>query len=282
MIHLPFTLLGYFFNALSVLANKFLLNKSIPDPLLYVFYISLFSLLALFFLPFTLPPTLWVLLLASLSTIFWTLGTYLMFGVLKLGQVSRVIPIIGTLIPLILLIFAYQAISQTQIWAVLLLILGLIFLTILDWQGKLKKAELGFEFLSAVSFAFAYILLRQAYLSFDFLSVLVWSRLILIPPIAVILAFPNLRRKIVITGRKLNLFSASGLIFLGGQALGVMSEVLILFSIYLANPALVNSLAGTQYVFLFILAREKYSLANLVTKFAGIGLIGAGLYLLAF
>src|SRR3989338_2497021 len=98
MTHLPFTLLAYFFNSLSVVANKFLLNKAIPDPLIYIFYISLLSLLSLLALPFTLYPSPFVLILASISTLLWTLGAYLMFKALKLGQVSRVIPLIGTLI----------------------------------------------------------------------------------------------------------------------------------------------------------------------------------------
>ncbi|MBU1000369.1 hypothetical protein KKE78_03175, partial [Patescibacteria group bacterium] len=95
MSHIPFTLTAYLFNAFSVLANKFLLNKTIPDPLIYVFYISLASLLAVFCLPFTKIPSFEVFLIASLSTMLWTLGAYFMFKALKIGQVSRVIPIIG-------------------------------------------------------------------------------------------------------------------------------------------------------------------------------------------
>ena len=148
MSHLPFTLIAYLFNAFSVLTNKFLLNKVIPDPLIYIFYISLFSFLAVLALPFTKIPTLQVLILASSSTLLWTLGAYLMFKALKIGQVSRVIPIIGTLIPLILLLFASEtnAISSVQVWAVLVLIAGMIFLTLHDiLQGSLNKREIVFE-----------------------------------------------------------------------------------------------------------------------------------------
>ena len=277
MTHLPFTLLAYFFNALSVLANKFLLNKAIPDPLIYVFYISLFSLLILFALPFTLSPSPLTLFLASISTLLWTTGLYFMFKALKLGQVSRVIPIIGTLIPIILLIFAYQLVTQTQIWAVLLLILGMIALTLFDFQGKPTKEEVSFELLSAVTFALSYILLRQAYLNLDFFSVIVWSRIILIP--FIFISYFLLKGKL---SSNLRLHPKGVKLFLGGQIAGVLSEFLILYSISLANPALVNSLAGTQYVFLLILAREKYSLTNLVVKFVGIGLVGIGLYFLAY
>lgn len=296
MNHLPFTLLAYFFNALSVSASKFLLNKAIPDPLIYIFYISLFSFLAIFALPFTQIPTFGVFNIASLSTVLWTLGAYFMFKALKTGQLSRVIPVIGTLIPLILLVFASgtNAITLSQTWAVWTLVLGMVVLTMTDWKGHLEAKEIVFEVLSASLFAFSYLALREAYLSLDFFSVLVWSRLILLPLGLLVLVIPNLRRKIITRdGPKINFLSKPGLIFLGGQASGAVSELLILFSISLANPALVNSLQGTQYIFLLALALilskkypaifgERYTLRIMVSKIIGISLIGTGLYLLAF
>lgn len=296
MSHLPFTLTAYLFNAFSVLTNKFLLQKTIPDPLIYIFYISLVSLLAILALPWTKIPGFPVFSLASLSTILWTLGAYFMFRALKTGDVSRVIPIIGTLIPLILLLFASQinAITTVQAWAVLILILGMIFLTLQDLlQTTFTKWEIVFEVLSGVSFAASYIVLRQAYLGLDFFSVLVWSRLILLPFGITLFLIPTLRSKIITSqGLKINFFSKEGLIFAGGQVSGAISEFLLLFSISLANPALVNSLQGTQYVFLFIFAlilskkypaifKEKYTTFAVVSKILGIGLIGLGLYLLS-
>ena len=258
MNHLPFTLTAYLFNAFSVLASKFLLNKTIPDPLVYIFYISLISILAIFALPFTHIPSVAIFNLASLSTLLWTLGAYLMFKALKIGHVSRVVPVIGTLIPLILLITASgtNAIATIQAWAILILILGMVFLSLQNLlQRSLSKREIIYEVLSAGSFALSYIILRQAYLGADFFSVLVWSRLILLPLCFLMLIIPSLRRKIITSkGTQINFFSKTGFIFLGGQVSGALSEFLLLFSISLANPALVNSLQGSQYAFLFILA----------------------------
>lgn len=300
MSHLPFTLLAYFFNALSVLTSKFLLNRTIPNPLVYIFYISLFSLLAVLALPFTKIPSLEVFTLASLSTLLWTIGAYFMFKALKIGDVARVVPIIGTLIPLILLIFASETheITNSQTWAIWLLITGMIFLTLPDWRLKLNIKEIVFEILSAIFFAVSYILLRQAYLKFDFFSVLIWSRLILLPAGIILLLVPTFRRQIfsasyTLSSRRKPGSMKSGLIFLIGQISGAVSELLILFSISLANPALVNSLQGTQYVFLlffgFVLSRkypnifqERYTPVILLSKAAGIALLGLGLYLLTF
>ena len=108
------------------------------------------------------------------------------------------------------------------------------------------------------------------------------------------LLIPTIRRKIITSsGPGINFFSKSGMLFLAGQISGAASEFLLLFSISLANPALVNSLQGTQYIFLLIFAlilskkypeifEEKYTFLNLIPKIAGIVLIGIGLYLLAF
>lgn len=294
MTHLPVTLLAYFFNAISILTNKYLLQKTIPDPLTFIFYISSLSLLILLALPFTNLPGFPAFVFSSVSTLLWTGGAYFMFKALKIGPVSRVVPIIGSLIPLFLLLAAFQtnSILSSQVWAILILLSGMAFLTLPDLKGKFNTLELIFEVASAALFALAYLYLRQAYLHLDFFSVLVWSRLILIPFVILVLTFPLLRGKVVAQNRvKINFFSTPGLIFLGGQLSGTVSELLLLFSISLANPALVNSLAGTQYVFLFIFAlilskkypqifTEKYSVLIVVTKLLGTLLIGLGLYLL--
>lgn len=285
MTHLPFAITAYFFNALSVLSNKFLLNKAIPDPVIYIFYISSVSLIAILAIPFVKMPTFGVFVLASLYTLFWSIGVYFMFKALKNGQVSRVIPVIGTLIPLILLIFASQtnSVSSSQIWAILILALGMILLNLSEFSPSLFQKEILWEILAGSFFAASYILLRQAYLNSNFLSVLVWSKLILLPLGLILIAIPKIRRKIFTSqGPKINFFSLTGLIFIGGMLSGAISELLILFSISLANPALVNSLQGTQYVFLLFLAREKHSLKILISKIAGVITIGIGLYILAF
>ena len=95
MSYLPFALLAYFFNGISVLVDKFLLTTKIKDPLIYIFYISLFSFILVLLLPLTHVPRLDVFIIASISTIIWTSGLYFMYKALQVGLVSRVIPIIG-------------------------------------------------------------------------------------------------------------------------------------------------------------------------------------------
>lgn len=298
MSHLPFTIFAYFLNASAVTIDKFMLSKNIPNPLVYIFYFSAFSALALFLLPFTHVPTPEVFMLGSLSTVLWTMGAYFMFKAIQIGQISRVIPIIGVLIPIILLIesVATGNINNQQILAVAILVAGLVSLTILDWRGSFSKKELIFEIISAVLFAVSYIILREAYLRAEFLTVLVWSRFIILPVSIIILLVPNLKKSVFesnATQKAFNIFSKAGLLFIFGQAMGGSSELLLTYSISLANPTFVNSLQGTQYVFLFIFSlilgkkypsvfTEKFNSKVIIAKVLGIILIVIGLYFLAF
>ena len=297
MSYLPFALLAYLFNGIAVLVDKFLLTAKIKDPLIYIFYISLFSFGILLLLPLTHIPTFSVFIVASISTVIWTSGLYFTYKALRVGLVSRVIPIIGVLIPIFLVIEAIftQNINRTELVAVLILVLGLVFLTVFEWRGHLKKDELLFEFTSAILFAISYIILRQAFLMDNFLTVLVWSRLILMPLAFVLLLIPK-SRKIVLAkdeGPKFSLKSKMGALFIFGQAAGGSSELLITFSVSLATPALVNSLQGSQYLFLFIASlflgkkfpeifKEQHTHLKTTFKIIGILCIAAGLYILAF
>lgn len=294
-MYLPIAILANLLNSVALTIDKFLITKVIPDPLVYIFYFSLISFLALLGIPFTQIPAGEVFFLASTSTIFWTFGAYLMFWALKTGQVQRVIPVIGTLIPLILLVISLPTggISQTQAVAVLVLILGLIFLTLPDLRGKLLLKEIFLEVSAALFFALAYLLLKEAFLKQDFLTVLIWSRPVLLPLGIAIILIPRSREIVLSVTKQGNNLKRAGLLFVGGQISAGVSELLLLFAISLANPTIVNSLQGTKYIFLLIFALilgKKYPMIfqktksgwELLTTIFGIILIGTGLAFLAF
>ncbi len=297
MSYLPFALLAYFFNGVAVLIDKFLLTAKIKDPLIYIFYISLFSFAILLLLPLTHIPSLFVFLIASLSTVIWTSGLYFMYKALRVGLVSRVIPVIGVLIPVFLMFEALftKSINQIEFVAILILVLGLLFLTIFEWRGHIRRHEVFFEFTSAFLFAISYIILRQAFLMDSFITVLVWSRIVLMPLALVLLLIPK-SKKIILAkdeGSNFSLKSKMGALFIVGQAAGGSSELLITFSVSLATPALVNSLQGSQYLFLFIaglflgkkfpeIFKEQHTHLKTAFKIMGIFCIAVGLYILAF
>ena len=276
MNYLPFALVSYFLNSIAVTVDKVLLTKTIPDPLIYVFYFSLLSFLAFFGLPFTHTPTTEVFIMASASTLLWTLGAYCMFKALKIGLLQRVIPIIGVITPLTLLLLASSdnSITSSQALAIVILIFGLIFLTMQDWKGRFIKKELALDIFSGILFAFSYYLLRLAYLQEDFLTVLVYSRFILIPLAFLFLIIPSLRNRILPMLHLGGVIKKAAPLFVFGQISAGISELLLVFSISLASPALVNSLQGVKYIYLLgfslIIDRKFPKLFQII----GIGFIG--------
>jgi hypothetical protein len=298
MNYLLIAISAYLLNAVSVTIDKILLVKKLPNPALYVFYISAFSLAVLLLAPFTTFPALDPFILASFSTLLWTSGAFFMFKALKSGEAARVIPIIGTLIPVILLLMSAVSgvVNLNEIWAVIILLLGLLFLIFPNLRGKFSREELVFEVISALLFANSYYLLKLAYDSGSFLSIFVYSRLILVPVILVILLVPFFKRKVFAgSGHQTpaSLYSKTGLMLFIGQAAGGTSQMLLTFAISLASPAVINSIQGIQYVFLFVLGlllskkfpqafSEKLTTLNLAGKIIGIILIFLGLWVLSF
>lgn len=297
MNYLLIAITAYLLNAVSVTIDKILLVKRLPNPALYVFYISVFSLVVLVLAPITPFPNFGAFLIASMSSLLWTLGAYFMFKALKTGEASRVIPVIGSLIPVILLLMSAISgnINLNEIWATIILLIGLMFLIFPLLWGKYSKEELLLELVSGLFFANSYFLLKIAYEASNFLSIFVYSRLILLPIILTILIFPILRKKVLFGhGRqKTNLYSKTGVLLFIGQAAGGTSQMMLTFAISLANPAIINSIQGIQYIFIFILSlslakkfpqvfNEKINKLNLAGKLIGIILIFLGLWILAF
>lgn len=297
MNYLPFAILANLLNSIALTVDKFLLSKTIKDPLIYIFYFSLISTLVTLLIPFTKIPTREVFILASLSTIIWTLGAYAMFKALQIGPVQRVIPVIGTLSPIFILIFNQTSdrILVNEKWAIFFLLTGLILLNLAFLKGQIKLKEILAEIFSSTSFAISYLLLRAAFLNMDFFTVFVWSKPVLIGVGVTILIIPNLRQRVFQfkkESRKLS--KKSLLIFMFGQTSAGLSELLLIFSISLASPAIVNSLQGTKYIFLGVLAfilgkkypevfKEKTTGKFLnFAKILGTVFIILGLYILSF
>lgn len=294
MSYILISIVAYLLNAVAILNNKFVLVKTVPSPLRFIFYVSALSLLTLLLLPITAPPDLNVFVLASMSSIFWTVAAFLMFTALKAGQASRVVPVIGSLVPFFLLIYYAiidKSLTTTQIYASIILIAGLVVLVLGNLKGRLSQKEIFLEISSALLFAISYIFLKNSFDASTFLTGLVYSKIILIPVVIAFLIIPTLKAELKSTGPGLNFWSKPGFIFLSGQAAGAISQFLLSLSISLANPALVNSLQGVEYGFLFILGlilskkyphifQETHSRKSVIEKVVGIILIAAGLYYL--
>ncbi len=296
---LPIAIIAYALNGGSVIIDKILLNKSIPNPFIYTFYISILGLLAIFLIPFGVIPEPAPLILAVFSGIFFVFGLLSSFQALIKSEASVVGPVVGALNPVFTLIlgsiFLAEMLSSFQTIAFLIVLLGALVLTLNQLLANFKfNKQLILMVLSGLFFAMSYILLRQSFLSSNFLTGLIFSRVGAGIFVILFLLFPKIRAQIFVSKLSQNHFknSTTMLLFLG-QFIGAVSGLLINFAVSLDNPALVNALFGVQYlvilgVAIFLahehrakLLDENLSKKVLLQKLAGVAILSYGVYLLS-
>ncbi len=287
--------IAYFLNALAAVVDKFLISKKIPNPAVYVFYITLLGLLGLVLAPwgFSWPGGInfGVNLLAGLSFAF---ALQYLFKALALGDSSRVTPFIGGLSPIFVLIFSFWLLSERLSWpqmaAFALIVVGTIVISYgKNAKSSGKRSFIGWAVLSALLFGVSYTLTKYAYLHQNFVSAFVWMRLTSF--LGALLLLLRRENYLAIKASRQSTDAKVGGLFIFGQVAGALSFVLVNYAISLASVTLVNALQGLQYVFLLIMVlllakwypnvlSEKLKGWILVQKIIAIILVGIGLVLL--
>lgn len=296
MNFLPIAVIGYAIYGGATLIDKILLNKPLPHPIVYTFYISLMGLATILLIPFGLELNFQVILYGAISGVFGNLALLTYFTSLKSGEASVVSPIVGVLNPLFALIlsviFLNELLAGRQIMGMFILLLGAIILTLNQlFKVRLNKQLLVMA-LSGLFFAFAYIFLRETFLTSNFVTGLVVSRVTGGVLAFSFLFFPKIRSQIFDSRLTKNHFAnhTSYLLILG-QIMGAAGGLLIAFAVSLQNPALVNSLFGVQYLVIMAAAlilyeRHSHILDETLTakvltrKIIAIFILSFGLYLL--
>lgn len=298
MSFLPIAILAYALNGGAVAIDKILLNTSLPKPAIYTFYISILGILALFLLPFGFEWQNNILLPAFFAGVISTLALLTFFQSLKLGEASVAGPVIGALNPLFTVIlgitFFNQLISNSQLIAMLVLILGTAILTFNLWFSRIKtQKQLLTMTLSGFFFALSYVFLKEVFLHSNFITGLILKNFFGAIAASTFLLWPNFRNQIFISKpQKHHFFNKTSLLFAIGQSMGAAQGFLLAFAISLASPALVNSLFGMQYLVILIVALalakkapqlldENLSKGVILQKLTGAGVLSFGVYLLS-
>lgn len=298
MNFIPISILAYTLLASSTLISKIQLQTTLPKPLVYTFYTGLLQLLALLLIPFgfsfSIPAP--ALIFSTLSGLSFIIAIYTFSRLLKNNETSVVSLVVGTFNPLwslsLGLLFFQQALTQTQLFALFVLLLGTLVLTANLWLGKIS---FGKQFLlmtlSGLIFGLSYLFLNQAFMYTNFITGLVVSRLAAGLVILPLLLIPFIKKELFTPFKQSTKAASTALLLTLGQALGGGANFLLFYAVSLANPALVNSFFGVQYLiilgaaFFFSknhpnLLEEKLSKSVILQKIAGAGVISGGLYLL--
>jgi len=314
------TISSYFINAGVYVADKFLLSKKIHSSITYAFYVGIWSIFNIFLLVFD-PwlPDLRELLVDLLAGFLFLITLIFWYKALHQSEATRVVPIVGALTPIFSFLFSYiflqESLGERQLLAFVILINGGILISVKYTRfWMLKDVWRRFRSLfgdilgpiharyrptrrliinstaSAILFATYYVLIKYIYSEQPFIGGFVWSRMGTFIGVMLIL-FVGDWRKLIIKHQKGAKSPKNLAFFLLVRILAAIAFIMLNWAISLGNVALINSLLGTQYVFLFFIVlflsakypqilKEELGGGVMLQKIIGVSLIVTGLYML--
>jgi len=311
---------AYFINAGVYVADKFLLSKKIHSSITYAFYVgiwSIFNLCLLVFDPWL--PDFQELALDLLAGMLFLVTLIFWYKALHQSEATQVVPIVGALVPIFSLLFSFvflgQSLGEKQLLAFIILIMGGILISIKHTRfyyfkeswGKFKNVFGNFlgilharyrpasrlilnSLVSALFFAVYYVLIKYIYDNQPFIGGFVWSRLGTFLGVLLMLFIPTWRQ-LIIKHQKGVKTPKNLSIFLFIRILAALAFIMLNWAISLGSVALINSLQGTQYIFLILLvlflsakfpkiSKEELGGGVMLQKIMGAVLVGVGLYML--
>ncbi|MDD4901426.1 MAG: EamA family transporter [Patescibacteria group bacterium] len=282
-MYLLISIIAYFINAGVYVADKFLLSKKVHSSIAYAFYVgiwSIFNVVLLFFASWWMPNAreLALDLLAGFlflaTLVFW-------YKALHQSEASRVVPIVGALVPIFSFIFSFiflgETLNQRQLVAFIILICGGVLISIKRTKVYLYQkvvarirevvgdiiGDVPARFqptsrllinsvFSAVFFAAYYVLMKYIYLHQPFIGSFVWSRLGSFLGVLLMLLVPGWRY--VIVKQQQGAKTPKNMVFFFAIRLSAAAAfIMINWAISLGNVAIINALQGVQYLFLFVI-----------------------------
>ncbi|MAF81111.1 hypothetical protein CL628_03820 [bacterium] len=306
MLYLAYALLGHVGNAFVFIIDKTLLtgDNRISNPLRMAYYTGLLSILAVVLLPFVPDlPTVWLLTWSTIASAFFLGALWVFFAALKTDEPTRVVPVIGSAVPLFTLLFAVaflgERLTGLQILGVIVLIVGGVLLSIsIKGVRGLSRQTIWLTLFGGILFAAHFATIKYIYNGYpSFLGAFMYSRLTMTlvavlfmgPLLWILKKSPRPRRQKSAANHQKTAVVTS--LFIGNKALGAGTVLLQNYAISLGSVTVVNALQGTQYLVLLVLAiavsrwwphlwAEELKRVALWQKLSGIILVSSGLALI--
>lgn len=296
-MYLLIAVIGYAILAVVGVLDKFILDKSVRSPAIFVFYSTIFVLPVALLIPFgaAMPAGAdWWWAFAAGG--FFTLGLWAMFIGYQKSEVSHVGPLVGAVIPIFVIILGAlllnEVFSPVECAGMALLILGSLLISF-----EKSAAHNGWHhgmlwgILAGLLFAVSHVASKILYIDYGFFGGFVWSRALMALSGALFLLLPSVRRGLF--GKHLPSAKIGKQVFLVGvnKGLAVAGVLLVQWTIALGSVSIVNALGGLQYGLLVVLVallskfypkifREQYSRGEIIQEVAAVILIIVGLGLL--
>jgi drug/metabolite transporter (DMT)-like permease len=293
---------GHLANAVAFVIDKTLLTTTFRRGATYAALISTLSFIVIVAAP-------WVKVWPALSVwpwvvsfgLFQTLALWAFFEALRQGEASRVVPVVGSLIPLFTLIgtsvFLHERFTIPESFGFAVLIMA----TILLASGggvryRLPPAAIGLALLASLLFATSFVSGKIAYTNADFLGVFVSSRMFA--------ALAGLVLGLLESGarRELGAFfkpgankvsKATTVWTVTGQLMGAFGFVLLNIALASGSAPIVNALQAVQYAAIALigwlggrrlqkLLKEERTTRIFAMKMFAILLTAVGLWLVSY
>ncbi|MBI4138812.1 EamA family transporter [Candidatus Uhrbacteria bacterium] len=295
-------ILGHVSNGVAFIIDKALLSTAFKRSGTYAGLVGLLSLLVLVAIPWIKTwPSGWVIWIAAASGAGFVLALWAFFGALARAEASRVVPIVGSLIPILTLVgtflFLGERLTAPQLVGFAVLVIATVILSSTGGNARPSAATLGLATMSALLFAMSSVTGKAVYDAAGFLPGFVSTRIAAaITALLVVGAFdPTAGRELwsIIrpnqASRKKTAAQAAGLALLG-QSLGAVGFFFVQLATARGSASLVNALQAVQYAILVLAAfalhrrapqllGERLDRGVVLVKIAALALTAVGLAL---
>lgn len=294
-------IVGHVSNGIAFAIDKSLLRSAFSRSATYAGLVGGLSCLALFATPWvkTWPQGVDLLygLIGGMTFVF---ALWAFFAALSRGEASRIVPIVGSLIPILTVIQAYTFLNERLDARIMvgigLLVCATILFTFGGSSGRLSTKAILLAVLSALLFAISSISTKAVYDVVGFLGGFITTRIAAtIAAIMILVVFDSVagqevRNMFRRTSKKKKQHSSVALA-LCGQSLGAIGFMCVQWSMSQGSPSIVNALQAVQYAFLVFIAvalrtqakkilGEELTRESLFVKAIALGITAIGMYLI--
>ena len=297
--------IGHLANGVAFVVDKALLRTAFSRSATYAGVVGILSTLVLAAIPFVgVWPEGMFWLISFASGAIFILALWAFFAALARAEASRIVPIVGSLIPILTLVGAFtflgERLSDRTFIGFGLLILATVVLSD-GGKGKPTKEAVWLAVTSAFLFAIASVMAKAAYDASGFLGPFVTSRLAAAAMAFILLAFIDRKAgtealTIIQPSRRVSSKHKqpgrlAAILAIIGQSLGAVGFLFVQWATAKGSASIVNALQAVQYALLVLAAFALHRFAPkllgenvtpkvIVIKTAALVMTGIGMYLI--
>lgn len=257
-------ILGHTANGVAFVIDKALLSTAFKRSATYAGLVGILSTLVIVAIPWVDRwPTGNTLAISVASGALFVLALWCFFAALARAEASRIVPIVGSLIPILTLLGTMLALDErlrtSRLIGFILLVVATAVLSSSGGTSRPPRSAIIFAALSAALFAISSVMAKAAYDAAGFLAPFLTSRFAAVAASLILVTVIDRKagaelRGIFVSRRSSKRGSTAGLFAFIGQSLGALGFLLVQLATAQGSAAIVNALQAVQYALLVLAA----------------------------